>query len=482
MYGTRNNWTGNRRWVQYCVQCLWLLVYLCVSARGAAEELRLARFEIRVDPRVGKPLAYDQMVGSAGPLSCRGIVWLPGQEPPIVLAAIDWLGVANEAQTVFRNKLAAAAGTTPDRVVVHALHQHDAPRCDLTAARILSEYNLAEQFYDTPYLVESMDRAAQAVREAIPAAQPINGISYGRAKVEQVASNRRLVGPDGKVFATRYTACRDPKLRALPQGLIDPWLQLIAFHGKEGPLAIVTFYATHPQSYYRTGLANPDFIGMARDQRQDESGIFHVHFNGAGGNIGAGKYNDGSPENRPKLAARVAQAMCVAWESASAPQPVRTWHWQVERIELPRATHLDADKLRQVLVDQNAPPIEKLDAAEKLALFQQSASGIPIDVAVFRVNDCWLLWMPGELFVEYQLAAQAMRPNDRVMMAAYGEYGTGYIGTRIAYPQGGYEVSERASNVAPDSEQVLVTAMQTLLQAQRPVWPSEFTPTSGPLP
>ena len=31
--------------------------------------------------------------------------------------------------------------------------------------------------------------------------------------------------------------------------------------------------------------------------------------------------------------------------------------------------------------------------------------------------------MPGELFVEYQLAAQQMRPNDFVAMAAYGDYG-----------------------------------------------------------
>ena len=35
----------------------------------------------------------------------------------------------------------------------------------------------------------------------------------------------------------------------------------------------------------------------------------HVHFNGAGGNIGAGKYNDGSHENRRILAERLAEGM-----------------------------------------------------------------------------------------------------------------------------------------------------------------------------
>ena len=47
------------------------------------------------------------------------------------------------------------------------------------------------------------------------------------------------------------------------------------------PVAVLTYYATHPQSYYRTGLANPDFPGMARDQRQVATGVPHIHFNGA---------------------------------------------------------------------------------------------------------------------------------------------------------------------------------------------------------
>jgi len=62
----------------------------------------------------------------------------------------------------------------------------------------------------------------------------------------------------------------------------------------------------------------------------------------------------------------------------------------------------------------------------------------------------------GELFVEYQLAAQQMRPDGIVCMAAYGDYGTGYIGTEIAYSQGGYETQPSSSNTAPQVERVLM--------------------------
>ena len=72
--------------------------------------------------------------------------------------------------------------------------------------------------------------------------------------------------------------------------------------------------------------------------------------------------------------------------------------------------------------------------------------------------------MPGELFVEYQLAAQKLAPKSFVAMAAYGEYGMGYIGTSIAYSQGGYETSRDASRVGPGTEKVLMDAMEKLLK------------------
>lgn len=71
--------------------------------------------------------------------------------------------------------------------------------------------------------------------------------------------------------------------------------------------------------------------------------------------------------------------------------------------------------------------------------------------------------MPGELFVEYQLAAQKLRPDLFIGMAAYGDYAPGYIGTKISYSQGGYESSPKASKVAPEVEEVLMSAVKKLL-------------------
>jgi hypothetical protein len=77
-----------------------------------------------------------------------------------------------------------------------------------------------------------------------------------------------------------------------------------------------------------------------------------------------------------------------------------------------------------------------------------------------------MLHLPGELFVEYQLAAKAMRPDLHVLTAAYGNYGPAYIGTAAAYPEGGYETGPNVSSVAPEVEPVPTGAMKKLLDVK----------------
>ncbi len=189
-----------------------------------------------------------------------------------------------------------------------------------------------------------------------------------------------------------------------------------------------------------------------------------MHFNGAGGNIGAGKWNDGSPENRQVLADRVAAGMQRAWDATKKePITAKDVSWAVEPVTLPVAPHLDEAKLSAIVADSAADLSDRFQAAQDLVWLRRCNSGETIDIGCLTLKDARVLFMPGELFVEYQLAAQALRPDLFVAMAAYGEYGSGYIGTEIAYGQGGYETSERASNVAPQVEGVLMGAVRKLL-------------------
>jgi hypothetical protein len=433
------------------------------EARGA-EPLKVGAFAVDASPPVGSPLAYDPTKGVAHPLSCRGIV-LVGEGRPVVLCAIDWIGVGNDGQAEFRKALATAAGTDPGRVAVHALHQHDAPVCDFSTDRLLARHGINREVFDSAFAREVIARTAAAVRGAATNARPVTHLGLGQAEVEKVASNRRILGPDGKVKHVRWTATKDPQVRAMPVGTIDPMLKMISFWDGAEPIAALTYYATHPQSYYRTGLANPDFPGIARDQRQAATKVPHIHFNGAGGNIGAGKWNDGSPENRQVLADRVAAGMARAWQ-ATVKTPITSTDlaWESLPVALPPAPHLDEARLQAIVDDTSKPVRARSEAAGELVWLRRWKAGDTIDVSCLHLGKARVLHLPGELFVEYQLAAQKLRPDLFVAMAAYGDYAPGYIGTEVAYSEGGYETEPRSSLVAPSVERTLMDAIKRLLR------------------
>jgi hypothetical protein len=442
-----------------------LALLLAPAVATAARPLKVGTFAVDASPAVGSPLAYDPTKGVAHPLSCKGVV-LVGDDAPIVLVAIDWIGVANDGYREFREALAKAAGTAVERVQVHALHQHDAPAMDFSADALLAEQGIAAEFFDAPFARDLIARSAAAVKGAVAAAKPVTHVGLGEGIVEKVASNRRVMDAAGtKVAHVRYSSTSDPKLREMPEGVIDPALKMISFWDGESPVAVLTFYATHPQSYYRTGLANPDFPGIARDQRQEATGVFHAHFDGAGGNVTAGKYNDGSHENRQILADRVKAGMDKAW-AATVKTPISSADlgWKTVKVALPVDPELDEAGLAAIVADKTANIRARGNAARELAWVRRCEAGDQIDVSALKLGRARVLFMPGELFVEYQLAAQKIRPDLFVAMAAYGEYGPGYIGVEAAYPQGGYETGRHVSLVAPSVEGVLMGAIRDLLK------------------
>jgi hypothetical protein len=273
------------------------------------------------------------------------------------------------------------------------------------------------------------------------------------------------MGPDGKVKYVRYSASKIPEAIAAPEGTIDPDVRLVSLWDGDRPLVSLTYYATHPQSHYGKGAVSADFPGAARAEREKAlPDVFHAHFNGAGGNVTAGKYNNGDPANRPVLAARLAAGMKAAWENTTkSPLAARDVAWTVRSVVLPPSAILDEKKLLAILDDASQKVDLRLRTARDLVFLRRCQAKRAIPLACLKLGDARVLHLPGELFIEYQLAAQSARPNDFVATAAYGDYGPGYIGTKIAYTQGGYETSY-VSRVAPEVEDVLMPAIRELVK------------------
>ena len=438
------------------------LIILCLNTTvKAADTLKVCSFDVDATPPVGTALVYDKMTNSWDQsLRAKGII-LTGAGKPIVLCAIDWIGIANEGYDEFRKAMAEAAGTTPDRVALHALHQHDAPVCDFGAEQWLKKEGMNPQGFEGTFAREVISRLKVAMVGALKNAQPVTHIGLGKAEVYKVASNRRILGDDKKVIASRTSATKDSSVRARPEGLIDPIVSLISFWNNNKPLAVLSYYATHPQSYYRTGVANPDIPGVARFFRQlSVPDALHLHFNGAGGNITVGKYNDGAKENRLLLAERLADGMLRAWQQTKKEKiTAADVKWESLPVALPIKPSLD--NLGELLHKETSVFIA--NNASKQVFMERTKQGKKIDVSCLKIGNARMVHLPGECFIEYQLAAKAMRPDLFVTVAAYGDYAPGYIGTAEAYNEGGYETGQ-ASAVTAEAEKVLLKTMNQLLR------------------
>lgn len=451
------------------VAAAFLAAVAVTSTRG--DGLRLAVFDADITPPVGSAMAYDPVVRiDEMTLRGRGVVLL-GAGRPIVLCALDWIGVYNGAHDRVRAELARAADTDPDRVAVHCVHQHDAPRMGTDAEAILREHGWPAGTWDSTHSRPAIQRVAAALRASLTNAQPVTHAGWGVARVECVASNRRIPGPDGRILS-RYTTERNPEKRAAPEGVIDPEVSVVSFWNGDAPVAVLSYYACHPQSYYRTGVPSPDVPGIARFIRgQGLPQALHVHFTGAAGNVGAGKYNDGSKENRMLLAQRLADGMKRAFEATqTASLAAGDVDWRIERVRIPAASHVREDELLERLKAGPGAPgaLAQPDAsaAVRLAFLRRVQAGHETPIPCLRLGPIRVLHMPGELFVEYQIAAKAMRPDLHVAMAAYGDGGPSYIGTAKAYAEvGGYETEPRSSPVPPEIEGLLTAAVRRLLDA-----------------
>lgn len=425
----------------------WSIAAVLGSASLAWAEgsrLQIATFKADVTPPAGHPLCGGWITPATtvdDGLEALGIV-ITGGDAPIVLVAVDWTGILNEAHIAWRTAIAEAVGTTPERVAVQCVHQHDAPFVCLTAKSLCTgKKGLENAVVDLAYFEKAKSSVAAAARSALGRLRPLTQIATNQARVEKVAGNRRFLNAEGTIGDWRGSSSQNPVHKQLPEGLIDPFLKTVAFYSGKDRVAACHYYACHPMSHYGKGAVSSDYVGLARKRTQEaDGGCLHLYFTGACGNVAAGKYNDGTPQARIDLTNRIHAAMQASLAGLQ-PRPVERVGWQtVEIVPQPRAT-FKTETLEALIADEKNGLANRIRPSMMLAWLKRCEAKTPIVLSALHLGDASIVHLPAESFIEYQLRAQAAAPNRFIATAAYGDGGPWYIPVKEAYPQGGYEVS-----------------------------------------
>lgn len=406
-----------------------------MSAMLAPPQLSLAVFETDITPPVGGPLFTGIARSIVDRLQARGLI-LRGAGQPVVVLSLDWCEIRNDSYDLWRDRIAAAVGTRRERVMLTCIHQHDAPYTDSYAQGLLTKHGSPDPLCDPVFESEVIDKVAALAREAKP--RRVTHVGKGQAKIAELVSNRRYVLPDGKVSFGRTSATRDAALRALPEGLTDPYLKTISLWDGSIPVAALSCFSIHPMSYYGQGDVTCDFPGLARNLRQAETkNIFQMYCSGASGDTIGGKYNDGTPATRLVMRDKLVRGMEEAWKNTERTAIGAVTFRNAHLRFLPRDTEgFRIADMERIVSNAKEPRRRRFDAALGLSWRRRLQQNRPIDMPCLDFGDACLLLVPAESFVQYQLWAQQERPDSFVVTLGFGECAPGYIPAKSNVDEG----------------------------------------------
>jgi hypothetical protein len=451
---------------------------------ATAPEFRLATFSVDVTVPMGHPCMGGGIAPASevvDPLFAKGFV-LTGAEKPFVVISFDWCEIRGTSFEKWKRGLADAAGTDPSHVLISSTHVHDAPVMDEDAEKLLRDMeatgawkNIPPPLPSAPIQVASVcwpqfndaciPRVADAMKEAATHARRVTHFGIGRAKVEQVASNRRFIRSDGVVSYGRGSRSgTDPEAKAAHEGDIDPWLRTLSFWDGEEAVCALHSYAVHPMSLYGSGKVSADFPGLARKLMQEaHPGALQIYASGCSGNVTAGKWNDGDPGNRQVLAGRLRAAMEAAWKDTKR-VPLERIGFKVALMPLgARDTPEHTEAILRQRLAEGVKPFQRSESAMGLAWYERVKRGHRIEVPCLDFGPAHLLLLPAEAYVEFQLYAQEVKPDSFVMTMGYGECGPGYIPIERAWRERDGNLHDWAWT-PPGSEEVMKKAIREALE------------------
>ncbi len=400
--------------------------------------LRLATFKVDCTPPEGYPNGFgtsDEPTGFRDSLYLRGFILDHGGDRCLV-ASLDYCGLMNSAYDDLIGVLAASVDILPDRAVVACIHQHDAPLLDFEI-----EAYLGRETFPRAWWQELVGRCAETAADALDGLEDVGSVGHAETRLHGYASNRRIIGPDGKVRGMRYSRCADEGLRAEPVGVIDPMLRTVAFRDPSGePIASMSFYATHPQVANGRGMYSADAQGEAmRLVGEAQGGGQHAYFSGPFGNVTAGKYS--SPTdlegNLLGFGKRLAEGIGLNLRGMRWHEP-EGFEWTATSFPFPMED-LDREAMLGALADEGVPEGQKVIKATVLSSADYPANS-EYPMHLLRIGPARVLFVPGEPFVEFQLYVQSLIPDAFIAVAANCSDNFLYIPTAEAFAQGGYEV------------------------------------------
>jgi neutral ceramidase len=392
--------------------------------------------------------------GTHDPLRARALVVANAAGQKVALLTLD-LCMFDRAQTrMMREHIAANSSLAPENILIAASHTHGGP-----AACSLYRTPAANDAEVERFLKRASQAAIQADRQLRPAA-----LTAGCSQEVSLSFNRRLRCRDGRTHMN-WEELAPPGFVLDCLGPFDPEMLVLSVENGESPAAGLVNFALHPAILdYENWLYTADYIGyldeaMRKIVREDFTTLF---FNGCCGNVNHIDYADPTmPRRGFPTAQRVGYVLAAAAARAIRSRVpvegdtigVSREAVELERFKIDEGLYQQAKRFLESGRQDKPTGMDGLDFQRSAPLLvqmrEQQEKPDKVEVMALRIGSVGIVALPGEVFAETGLAIKRSSPAKHTILIALANDAAGYLPTREAYEQGGYEVSPGATVYAP---------------------------------
>ena len=399
--------------------------------------------------------------GVHDPIFAKALVLANGSElsDACAIVSLDLCILATPDCQAIRAMAAKQTGIPADRIILACAHNHSGP-----ATMGLNNPRADAYMESLPaMIIAAIEKAAAAM---VPAA-----VGCASGHEDTISHYRRLLADDGHVVMNWESWPAERIVRTL--GVIDPEvgvMKIVTANASATPLGILFNHAGHPNVMSGDNyLITPDYPGRAEALLEQSFGGTAMFINGAQGSMDIDGLKDRDWAGRDRvgqaLADAVAQTVQSIKPSAHAKLRVASTHYTVPARKISAKELAWADRiLKQTggAVKAVADGVgDDYKANLYLRLSKVQHQEIPLEQICLAVDDCAFFSFPGELFTEIGMQIKAASPFGHTYVMGLANGYIGYVPTREAISQGGYEPDTRKVDDAA-AEQIVAHSLELL--------------------
>jgi len=434
---------------------------------------RVGIAQVEYTPELGLPLMgnFREDYGARGVhdgLFSRAIVIQSADGQKAALCSADVCMIDRDGIAMMREYIASKSDIPAANILIAGTHTHSGP--NLIKNKALPSADDAAIKRCLKNIAESVIKANQNLADAV--------LSIGRGREERVSFNRRLKCKDGQTHMSWEML--DPEFIIGSYGPIDPEV-IVLFVEQEGQLkAAAVNFALHPAVL--TGdnwLYSADYPGylaeaMTRLQGPEFRTLF---FNGCCGDVTHIDWSDPSQGRGYQMTQRIGYMLAAAVQQASCNRvPLEGDAFEVansrvtlERLKIsPEDVKWSEEVLEKAKTNPTKGQVDGLPdefyAKNWLEMHRKQDINDQVEVMTLRIGDLGIVGLPGEIFCEFGLDIKKNSPAKHTMVIELANDAIGYMPTRAAFEQGGYEPKPGSTHYVSGSGEKLVESAKNQLK------------------